>query len=240
MAYLGWPFLIGRGRRIGHRVLLAPDFLVATNEHGVLEGISGDTVTRLGLLTVRSATHQVGAADVAGAERPRDEHGRPLRLIYGVVASGVEPANADLPTALAAALATYRRFLHGEDGFTVESAQGFPLAAQPSTVDQRALRQVAQPAQPPRPDRARIAVLSSAAALVAVLAVGSTLLLGQSAEQPPAPPPPLCPTTTVAPTTIAPTKIAPATTAVPATTTRAAKVAPTPSVSVPPAPAPRC
>lgn len=199
MMSLGWPFLIGRGRRAGHRVLLAPDFLVAADDHGVLEGIAGNTVINLGSLTVRSATHQVEAHDVHTPERPRDEHGRPLRLIYGVVARGIEPTNADLPTALAAALATYRHFLQAEDKFPVEPSQGFPLATQPSTVDM-----VAPPRRPAR-TRVRVAVLSASAALVTVLAVGSTILLGQSAQDPapttPPPAPPSCPTKQLTPTT---------------------------------------
>ena len=196
MVSLGWPFLIGRGRRAGHRVLLAPDFLVATDDHGVLEGIAGNTVINVGALTVRSATHQVEAQDVHEAERPRDEHGRPLRLIYGVVAKGIEPVNADLPNALAAALATYRRFLQAEQAFSVEPSQGFPLRAQPSTMD-------SPPAPQPRPTRNRVAVLSASAALVTALAVGSTILLGQSAREPAptTPPPPSCTSTKVAATT---------------------------------------
>jgi hypothetical protein len=206
MISLGWPFLIGRGRRAGHRVLLAPDFLVAADDHGVLEGIAGNTVIKLGPLTVRSVTHQVEAQDVHATERPRDEHGRPLRLIYGVIAKGTEPANADLPTALAAALATYRRFLNAEDEFSVESSQGFPLRTQPSTVDP-----LPRSPQPGRPARARVATLSASTALVAILAVGSTILLGQSAREPapttppPAPPtssaPPPCPSNKIIPTT---------------------------------------
>ena len=193
MVALGWPFLIGRGRRTGHRVLLAPDFLVTAGDHGVLEGISGNTVMKLGPLTVRSATHQVEARDVNETERPRDEHGRPLRLIYGVVAKGVEPANADLPNALAAALATYRRFLSAEQRFTVESAQAIPLADQPSTVDS---------VTPAETHRTRVAVLAAGAALVTVLAAGSTILLGHSVREPGRPTTPTsCTSTQIAPTT---------------------------------------
>jgi len=201
MGSLGWPFLIGRGRRTGHRVLLAPDFLIATGDHGILEGISGDTIMTIGPLTVRSTTRHVEARDVHEPERPRDEHGRPLRLIYGVVAQGIEPANADLPDALAAALATYRRFLRAEERFTVEASQGSALHTQQSTVDLMAAPELRRPA------RARVAALSAGIALMATLAIGLTILLGQSAREPaptsptPPPPPPSCTSKQITPTT---------------------------------------
>lgn len=185
MVAQGWPFLIGRGHHTGHKVLLAPDFLVTSRGYGILEGISGNAVTKLGALTVRSATHQVEAPDVATTERPRDEHGRPLRLIYGVVAKGIEPVNSDLPNALEAALATFRRFWHDEEDFAVEPSAAFPLSTQPSTVVSPA------PPEPSRPHGARVAVLC--AALVAVLAAGLTVLLGHSARYPvPGSPRPAC------------------------------------------------
>jgi hypothetical protein len=42
---LGWPFLVARGRTVGYRCLLAPDFLVETHRQGIIS----DTVTGEGL-----------------------------------------------------------------------------------------------------------------------------------------------------------------------------------------------
>jgi len=171
MGSQGWPFLVGRGRRSGHRVLLAPDFLVAQHDHGILAA-AGPEVTEVTSsagrrLTIRCATQQVDAVD--SGERPRDEHGRPLRLIYGVVATGVTPVNADLPVALAAALATYRRFLRHEEEFEVEPSTAFELAAVPSRPVQ-----VLTPA--PRRRRLAPTVLCAGSAFALLLAV----LLGRS------------------------------------------------------------
>lgn len=203
----GWPFLLARGRRTGHRVLLAPDFLVAEHDHGILEAVSGQgpDVTELTSfagrrLTLRCSTHQVSARDVTTPERPRDEHGRPLRLIYGVVANGTDPVTADLQVALEAALDTYRRFLGGEDGFVVVQSPAFPLTvpaspARSSTVDSAGTGV----RRGPRPRY--VAVLSAAAVLVILLATVVAVLWGRSGDGPAPSPPPQCPTTSAAPST---------------------------------------
>jgi hypothetical protein len=140
-----WPFLVARGRQRGYRTLLAPDFLVADRDHGVLDDaiVPGDEYDRASVtglvtgagraLTVVHATHPVTAADLTepGAEpgaEPRDRHSRPLRLIYGFVCAAGdvgEPDAGDLAACREAALGVYRRFLDDEDGFTVESSSGF-------------------------------------------------------------------------------------------------------------------
>jgi hypothetical protein len=38
---VGWPFLVAAGRRRDYTILLAPDFLVADLDHGVLERVTG-------------------------------------------------------------------------------------------------------------------------------------------------------------------------------------------------------
>jgi hypothetical protein len=180
MSSFGWPFLVGRGRRAGHRVLLAPDFLVAQQDHGILEATSVHTTELTSSagrrLAVRCTTHEVSAEDVAAAEHPRDEHGRPLRLIYGIVATGVEPANADLRVALESALDTYRRFLRREDGFKVVPAQAFPLTA----PVRRSMVDSAPAAVPSRRPGSRSVAVLSGAALAAVLVIVLTVLWGRS------------------------------------------------------------
>jgi hypothetical protein len=161
-----WPFLVARGRHRGYRTLLAPDFLVAERDYGVLDdevvpstredqASVIDVVTGAGHpLTVVHATHLVTSADIAepGGEpaghAPRDEHSRPLQLIYGFVCAYgavtaphvenravtapldqdgavISPLDEDLRVCLAASLAAYRRFLGDEDAFEVEAGREF-------------------------------------------------------------------------------------------------------------------
>jgi hypothetical protein len=180
MSAFGWPFLVGRGRRTGHRVLLAPDFLVEARDHGILEAASEQveelTSSAGRRLSVRCSTHEVSADDIAAAGNPRDEHGRPLRLIYGVVAMGVEPANADLLVALESSLDTYRRFLKREDDFEVEPAPTFPLTARTPLV-------APVPAAADRPGPRSVAVLSGVG-LIAVLTIVLSVLWGRSNPEP--------------------------------------------------------
>ncbi|MCT9935111.1 hypothetical protein N5079_33410 [Planotetraspora sp. A-T 1434] len=195
-----WPFLVARGRYRGYRTLLAPDFLVAERDYGILDdtvvpstnedqaNVIGVT-TRAGRpLTVVHGTHLVTSADIAepGTEpadhAPRDQHSRPLQLIYGFVCVDgpiSEPHDDDLRICRDTALATYRRFLKDEDAFTVEPAGKFLLR---SPVIRRASPPPRQPPQlfaavghdGPRPVPAglgRLLLLTAALAIVAILAV---------------------------------------------------------------------
>ena len=185
----GWPFLVARGRRRGYSTLLAPSFLIAEGDYGVLEEAVGPTAepgqaevlrvnTRAGrTLAVAYATHVVTAADLAPAQArsgqagsgqagsgqacsgqagsgqagsgqagsgqagsaqagppsappPRDEHSRPLTLLYGFVCRDAwisEPAPADLRFAHETALRVYQSFLDEEEGFTVVAADSYDL-----------------------------------------------------------------------------------------------------------------
>ncbi|MEO3808222.1 hypothetical protein ABGB17_04400 [Sphaerisporangium sp. B11E5] len=143
-----WPFLVARGRYRGYRVVLAPDVLLDGQEYGVLD----DTVvpskqedhpsvihvtTRSGRpLTVVHATHVVTAADLAppgtspSSRAPRDQHSRPLQLLYGYVCTGrvtPELRDEDLTHARESSLDTYRRFLADEETFSPEPAPAFPV-----------------------------------------------------------------------------------------------------------------
>lgn len=166
----GWPFLIGRGHRAGYRTLLAPAPLLAVGDHTVLADHvePGAAPDRPGVIELKTpsgrpisvvhATHQVSAADLGQTDAPRDEHGRPLHLLYGFVcprARTIRPDEADLRTALITALAVYRTFLANENGFATEAAKPFPLRSALDTTTPGRHRAVA-----------RIAV---AAALLAVL-----------------------------------------------------------------------
>ena len=129
----GWPFLIGAGRHRDYCILLAPDFLVAGLDYGWLDEVARPTSapvveqarTPAGRrLAVVFATHVLTEDNV-------DEHGRPLRLIYGFVSPDriAEPAAADLRTAFDAALAVYKRFRADEDTVAVAAGRAFPLTS---------------------------------------------------------------------------------------------------------------
>jgi hypothetical protein len=194
----GWPFLVAAGRRRDYRTLLAPEPLVAVLDYGVLDEVvrpSGpaptvvDATTRAGRrISVVFATHLLTPADLgppgSSAAGVRDEHGRPLRLIYGFVcldASVGEPAGADLAHARTTALETYRRFLADEDRLTVEASAPFPVRS----------GTVTRPVAPTAPVGRRAPTVLAGTVAVAVLAV-----LGAGAAvawHRPAPAPAACP-----------------------------------------------
>jgi hypothetical protein len=181
----GWPLLVAAGRRRDYSTLLAPDFLVAELDYGVLETVVRpnavndtpvvtDTCTGGGRqLAVVYATHLL--TDV------RDEHGRPLRLLYGFASPDAHiesPAQADLAVALDTGLDVYRRFLSDEEGTTVSGSAAF------------ALRSVAHPlaaAEPDAPHRRVLALLAAAAAVV-VAAVVLALVFVAGHRTPPSVP----------------------------------------------------
>jgi len=82
-------------------------------------------------------------SDVEGAARPRqsllDQAGRPIVLTYGFVCQGVavdQVDETDLQVAMAAALATYRRFYADEAHQVLESSTSYPLRSS-TTVPER-------------------------------------------------------------------------------------------------------
>lgn len=181
-----WPFLIARGRRRGYTVLAAPPFLVRDREEGFLEPVVGPTPDAIATRVVESPSgrrlslvwgdHRVRGDEIGEPADPVDEHSRPLRLLYGFACQDAVVDRPDLDGCLAAMLATYRRFLLGEEEFTVEESAPFQVDA----------RVVAPPTTPAPRRRHWIGLLAVAAAAVLVLA-GVWLFHG-SPEQPTAPP----------------------------------------------------
>lgn len=204
----GWPFLVAPGRRRDYAILLAPDFLVADLDHGILEHVvrpaaDGAPATVVEThsghgrrLTVVSATHLLTTADIAAdgttPAPPRDEHGRPLRLVYGFASlhSGIsEPAEADLRTARERALEVYRRFLHSEERAGVVPSQGFELRT-------RTAEPVTLPASTSGPRNRSVGPLAGVLLGAAAAGVTLTAIALGPWSSPPAPLHTPCPATT--------------------------------------------
>jgi hypothetical protein len=149
----GWPFLVARGRRAGYRSLLVPPGL--TDRGSLLaDALSGD-----GLAPGSVRTRTVDVSDVgpvlctyrverldgsAGLGEPselRDEHGRPLEILYGVACvTSTEPhvVQVDhhaLDLARTAALSTYARLLADEGAFRPEESRAVQLRSTPVPRD---------------------------------------------------------------------------------------------------------
>jgi len=209
MAAQAWPFLIARGRQRGYSVLLAPQFLLAEGDYGFLEEATGPVPesdpVRVGVATSHHgrrfvlawSEHRVTAADVGDTADPRDEHSRPLRLLYGFLSADTTitaPAGADLDHARRAALDTYRRFLTDEHRFSTEPStpldarateQSVPFAArdtEPTTLF--AARTLTPPEPPPARRWVKAAVISAAVVAGAVAAV-VVAIAADSGDPPP-------------------------------------------------------
>jgi hypothetical protein len=139
-----WPFLVARGVSAGHRLLLAPGFLLRANDTAILDSLPPADVhepAHMGTLISRSGHHlycayqtrEITDQDVGPAGSTRDEHGRPLVWNYGllthnVLSAGVNPA--DMEACRAAAAAAYRQFQADERMYRVETASSFTLTSQ--------------------------------------------------------------------------------------------------------------
>jgi hypothetical protein len=196
-----WPFLVARGRRRGYSALLVPGFL---GEHGFLE----ETAVPLDDVAFRTATtpfgsltwaeHAVTTADAGG--EPRDEYGRPLVLLHGLLCPRGEPADAGAALARtdAIALAVYRRFLDGEEAFLAEASAPFEVglarvpAARPVPAPRPRVVISAPPPGQGRNGRARRGLVwAGAGAVVVAGGVAAVIALVSAGSGPE--PPPLCP-----------------------------------------------
>ncbi|PRY42715.1 hypothetical protein [Umezawaea tangerina] len=135
-----WPFLVGRARTAGHRVVVAPDFMLKQGTASSLTRISrgpdtpeGEVVVDLveGGLLVVSRVFVGDRADygVDGTGPLRDGSGRAIRLTEGLVVRGDAQlvAAADLARGHEVAAAAFRRFWDGEDDHEVEGSTGFRI-----------------------------------------------------------------------------------------------------------------
>jgi hypothetical protein len=211
---LGWPFLVAAGRRRDYSTLLAPRFLVAELDYGILNKVAEPTTgegppavievrTPRGRdLTIVYATHLLTAADLLTASDPvaedkavvpvlppRDEHNRPLRLIYGFATPNVrisQPATTDLAFARAAALDVYRPFLENEEAITVIPSEPFPLqsvvTARPDSSMELSPTLAPAPSRPTGGGSRRTAVLLAALLGVCAVVIGVVLAIGRGAS----------------------------------------------------------
>jgi hypothetical protein len=132
-------FLIARGRRQGYRLLLVPDF-VTTDEHRHLvdnvQSTSEQEAPRIayaeGSLALVYRARTLRAEDLDNGRPVRDEHGRPLTLLYGFAtrARRVDRVDeADLDRAWHDAISVYRAFLSHESAFQPVGSARFALAS---------------------------------------------------------------------------------------------------------------
>ena len=201
-----WPFLVARGRRVGQRVVLAPDFLVRDRQHHLLAehvgagpaGPDGHSVVELpttgfGPLVVTYREEQAAAAELLPGSEPdtlRDRHGRPLELLYGVVTAGRREPVGDrqLAEARDAAIEAYRRFLADEEGADVQPSPGFTPDAAPPPPRAVARPDRPVPARRPAPPawssgRRWIVTAAAVVAVVVAVLVGGRLFAGDGEGQ---------------------------------------------------------
>ena len=184
---VGWPFLVSAGLVRDYTVLVAPDFLVAGGEQGLL-GIAGGAVdggpiesrtvrTSSGrLLALSYAARLLTSEDSSGTVA--DEFGRPLRLVVGVVTdrSRATDATRDLARAEEVVLPAYRRFRADESAYRVEPSHREPMRSLGLREPEGLPAPVAVP-YVARPDRRPVRPVVSPVLLVIGVVVALLLLL---------------------------------------------------------------
>ena len=184
---VGWPFLVSAGLVRDYTVLVAPDFLVAGGEQGLL-GIAGGAVdggpiesrtvrTSSGrLLALSYAARLLTSEDSSGTVA--DEFGRPLRLVVGVVTdrSRATDPSRDLARAEEVVLPAYRRFRADESAYRVEPSHREPMRSLGLREPEGLPAPVAVP-YAARPDRRRVGPVVSPVLLVIGVVVALLLVL---------------------------------------------------------------
>jgi hypothetical protein len=186
---LGWPFLVAPGRRRDHTTIVAPRILVEQLDYGVLEEQASPGPPR----TVQARSARGRRLFIVYWTEPvpdvRDEHGRPLRMIYGIVSFDGPPSaavDADRQAARDAVRPAYRAFLADEDGHAVVPSAPFPLHAPAALAAPGAAEPVAAPvgSARPRPFPVRLVAASAGAVLVVVFVVVAGVALLASRPSP--------------------------------------------------------
>ena len=175
MAENVWPFLIGRARNAGYRVVVVPDFMADAASVDALSGAARDVrlprdtacVRELrglerGPVTVVYRGFDPSAQDFGlGQEALSDSFGRPIRVIEGFVlrsAAGAELPEitvADLDRAHSAVAEAYRDFWGDDRGFVRRTSVAVPLGGAGGRTAARPVRlDVAEPWGSARTDTA--------------------------------------------------------------------------------------
>lgn len=141
----GFPFVVARGRRVGQRTILAPDFLIETNSSGLLrdsitERLASDkspyiievSSASLGPMTLVYRFTKVSSEVVYGLGQPgdsllRDRSGRPIEIAYGLVFRGpssIVSAIDDMRFEIlrTEAFTVFAEFINSEDTWTLGSS----------------------------------------------------------------------------------------------------------------------
>jgi hypothetical protein len=156
-----WPFLIGRAKHAGYRVVVVPDFMADAASVDALSGAARDVRLprdtacarelrglECGPVTVVYRSFSPRADDYGlGEDALTDGFGRPVRVIEGVVLRSAAAAGlpeikvADLDRAHSAVGEAYRDFWGDDRGFVRRTSVGVPLgtgghsAARPVRLD---------------------------------------------------------------------------------------------------------
>ncbi len=129
-----WPFLVGRSRTLGHRLLVVPRFIQERRAGWLLLDAAGGDASApgtalyrevrgspVGDLTLVFRVVPMRGTDVGlpGLETLRDEHGRLIEVVEGLVLQGrttdVRVSGADLDRVHREVARTYRQFWHSDE-----------------------------------------------------------------------------------------------------------------------------
>ncbi len=144
-----WPFLIGRSRNHGHRIIVIPEFMTDPRAAVALRDATGSSarqsevmVRELQGLTAgpvsvvyRSLLPRGSQYGLDGEDILTDENGRPIRLVEGFTVRQPESGarklgitQADLDRARAEVIGAYQEFW-SQEGFARHESTAFPVGA---------------------------------------------------------------------------------------------------------------
>lgn len=159
-----WPFLVSRNRNVDYTTVVAPQFMVNQGITNLLADAAGGKVdeanrgkyreirgSKVGDLTlvfhvIQAEKRHVG---LEGDEPLRDQSGRPIRLIEGIVLRGLMPgievSNSDIQVAHEMVKGAYKEFWNSTSSiFTEKSSQSFYLQTD-NQVGEHLKLQIEQP-----------------------------------------------------------------------------------------------
>lgn len=171
-----WPFLIGRARNAGYRVVVVPDFMADAASVDALSGAARDVRLPADAACAREVHGLPGGTVLVvyrsftprgddyglGADELTDGFGRPIRVTEGFVLRRAATAGlpritvADLEQARAAAAGPYRDFWRQERDYSRRVSTGFPLGAADDSRPRPVRLEAAEPWGPVQSVHARV------------------------------------------------------------------------------------